>query len=59
MLLERWKKQRELIKLKRTALQLMALGGAIRRADVEIQFRSSKPIQPMAHLTRRQIRGGH
>jgi len=56
MLLKRWKRQREIIKLKRTALQLMALSGAIRRADVEIQFRSSRTIQPMTHLTRRHIR---
>jgi hypothetical protein len=59
MLLERWKKKREIIKLKRTALQLMALSGAVRRADVEIQFRSSRTIQPMAHLTRRYSRWGN
>lgn len=57
MFLERWKRQRDKIKLKRTALQLMAMSGAVRRADIEIQFRSSRPIQPTAHLTRRQIRG--
>ena len=59
MLLERWRRQREIIKRKRTALQLMALSGAVRRADVEIQFRSSRTIQPMAHLTRRHIREGN
>jgi hypothetical protein len=59
MFLERWKKQREIIKQKRTALQLMALSGAVRRADVELQFRSSRASQPMAHLTRRNIRGGN
>ena len=59
MLLERWKRKREIIKLKRTALQLMALSGAVRRADVEIQFRSSRTVQPMAHLTRRHSRGGN
>jgi hypothetical protein len=57
MLLERWKRKRAVIKLKRTALQLMALSGAVRRADVEIQFRSSRTMQPMAHLTRRYVRG--
>lgn len=58
MLLERWKRQPETIKRTRTALQLMALSGAIRRADVEIQFRSSRTIQPMADLTRKHIREG-
>jgi len=57
MLLERWKRQRDKIKLKRTALQLMAMSGTVRRANIEIQFRSSRAIQPTAHLTRRQIRG--
>ena len=59
MLLDRWRKQREIIKRKRTALQLMALSGAVRRADVEIQFRSSRTIQPIAQLTRRYVRGGN
>ena len=57
MLLQHWKKQRDKMKLKRTALQLMAMSGAVRRADIEIQFRSSRAIQPTAHLTRRHIRG--
>jgi hypothetical protein len=48
MLLERWKQQLKIIKLKRTALTLLTLSGAIRRANVEIQFRSSRTIQPMA-----------
>jgi hypothetical protein len=59
MFLERWKKQREIIKRTRTALQLMTLSGTVRRANVEIQFRSSRTIQPTAHLTRRHIRGGN
>jgi hypothetical protein len=57
MPLERWKLQLQKIKLKRNALELMTLSGAIRRADVEIQFRSSRTIQSMARHTRRHIRG--
>ena len=47
MLFDHRKQQLKIITQKRTALKLLVLSGAIRRADVEIQFRSSKSIQPM------------
>ena len=58
MPLERWKVQLQKIKLKQVALELMTLSGAIRRADVEIHFRSPKTIQSMARHTRRHTRWG-
>jgi hypothetical protein len=48
MLFHHWTRQLKIITQKRTALKLLVLSGAIRRADVEIQFGSSRTIQPMA-----------
>ena len=53
MPLERWKLLLQKIKLKRNALELMTLSGAIRRADIEIGYRPSRVIRSMARHTPR------
>ena len=55
MPLERWKLRLQKIMLKRNALELMALSGAIRRADVEIRYRPSRVILSMARHTPRHV----